>query len=748
MKKSNLIVFSAFLCLYVSGCDLPDIVEHGETCPPSNAVGILNYIDTPECTPESCDPASYLENFNMHVCPIKVPKCVADEPIGNYHCARDTDFSCYDGAIICDEQKVCINPADPEHCGATNCDEASNYGGTQCNGDFVQCKKSGTTYSCQCADGAISCDGECISPSANATCGANSCDKDANYNGKVCGQNEACTQTDEGFDCQCLDGYVRCGDKCIDPKNDNEHCGASGQCTSTEAQTADYVGVDCAASNGICIDGQCGCNSNSVWCSIDGQTKCWSKLGNSTCNVHIKEGTDECEFTTCTDLQKCDYNSDGGFFCVQMDCGFGEQICYEGDERKCVSKTDMHRCGSCSFDCALQSKANAVASGCEMNGETPTCSFTCNDGFMNCSGDQFAPECVDLKNSKDHCGACGTVCSASQVCENGTCVSQKCDPDQCSIKLDNGAYECKNVVTACGPSCTNCNLDPSGQCLNGTCVYSRCPDNFHPVYNSSSQITWCDQNSVVSCASPTMSPLESPQNCDTNRPSDATEMACENGACRVKSCATGTTLNSARTACDPIICGGNEYLEGNTCKPYVTNCPSGQHISIDNKSCEPNTNSSCGPTNGHGVACSGITSTCQNGVCGCADPKKAPNANGTACIQRGCMDWPGVNKTDCVGADAGTYLCVETDCIAGFSSHRACSGSETWGSCRPMSANNNCAELGYAGAPIGGYCTSENGCLPGYVKYHLVCLPMDVCCGSSCYNCRAQGKTCDGSNCI
>jgi len=105
-----------------------------------------------------------------------------------------------------------------------------------------------------------------------------------------------------------------------------------------------------------------------------------------------------------------------------------------------------------------------------------------NAGETTCSG-----ACVNIKTDRNHCGSCTTVCTASQVCTNGYCVTGTAQTGQCLVPgqthLECVNNACKRKVgaganlggcTAVGASCgttacnsTNCSV---GCCSGNTCV--------------------------------------------------------------------------------------------------------------------------------------------------------------------------------------------------------------------------------------------------------------------------------------
>jgi stigma-specific protein Stig1 len=132
-------------------------------------------------------------------------------------------------------------------------------------------------------------------------------------------------------------------------------------------------------------------------------------------------------------------------------------LCPEGQTRcgdTCVdlASTSAH-CGACGVVCS--STEVCVEGGCQ-----------CRSGATLC-GDT----CVVTASDPSHCGGCasvgGTACAPDQVCEQGQCKaactlasSERCD--RSCVDLDTDAFHCG----ACGNVCAD-----SRSCRSGTCTY-------------------------------------------------------------------------------------------------------------------------------------------------------------------------------------------------------------------------------------------------------------------------------------
>jgi len=90
----------------------------------------------------------------------------------------------------------------------------------------------------------------------------------------------------------------------------------------------------------------------------------------------------------------------------------------------------------------------------------------CPPGRVKCQGD-----CVDRSSDPNNCGQCRNICSPSQVCENGTCVSAS-PPAACPEGIPPGTScgplnqgQCFTNVVGGGSTCV-CQLTTASTCLS------------------------------------------------------------------------------------------------------------------------------------------------------------------------------------------------------------------------------------------------------------------------------------------
>ncbi|WP_437814035.1 cadherin-like beta sandwich domain-containing protein [Sorangium sp. So ce1078] len=316
--------------------------------------------------------------------------------------AGQCELSCQSGLIACDG--TCIDPdTDRDHCGASGDCRGSNAGaacgaGEICDGDG-ECALS-------CQSGLIACDGTCIDPDTDRDhCGASGDCRGSNA-GAACGAGEIC---DGDGECalSCQSGLVACDGTCIDPATDRDHCGASGDCSGSNAGAVCGAGEICDGA------GQCelSCQSGLVACGgrcIDPATDrdhcgargdCSGSDAGAVCGAgEICDGAGRCELSCQSGLVAC-----GG---------------------RCIDPaTDRDHCGA-SGDCSGSDAGAVCAAGEVCSGGA--CEASCALPLVACGG-----ACVDPATDETYCGAtgdcagasAGSTCSAGEACVAGACAS-------------------------------------------------------------------------------------------------------------------------------------------------------------------------------------------------------------------------------------------------------------------------------------------------------------------------------------
>ncbi len=377
---------------------------------------------------------------------------------------------CPDGAKIQYLVKDGSRCSNPDECKCTQPQDCPGYADSfdsgVCPVDIPVCHQtSDDNYYCMaaCPSGLAACDGECILGNLDAMhCGAkgdcySSDDTSPHYKGKECQPNESCVNSECVRTGSCDNG-IWCDGRCIIPENDKQYCGASGNCNNSNASSQDYVGQNCTellGENSECRARQCVCENG--FAVIDG--KCGRPGSNESCGKD-SNGTDIIcgEHSTCIDKA-----------CVCAE-GFVEVdgICVDPSSNDYCGATEGHAGHKCSdgFQCT--------------DGQC-----TCSDGYAKC-GDR----CVDGNKDTSHCGARGLCnsndkdnnyqgiqCNDGEICDSGICRKQSgnCNtPGVCpSI--------CSNDVSHCGIDCTDCSDENAEEvdCEHGACVVYSCVKGYH-----------------------------------------------------------------------------------------------------------------------------------------------------------------------------------------------------------------------------------------------------------------------------
>jgi hypothetical protein len=166
----------------------------------------------------------------------------------------------------------------------------------------------------------------------------------------------------------------------------------------------------------------------------------------------------------CSKTQKCTNGK-----CVTPNpCPAGQFTCTDpkGAKGPCSDhKSDAANCGTCGNVCSKTQKC--INGACVTPNPCPPGQFICTDP-KGAKG-----PCSDHQSDAVNCGACGNVCSKTQKCINGACVTPNpCPPGQfiCQTKegVSGPCSDHKTDVANCG-SCGNV-CSKTQKCINGACV--------------------------------------------------------------------------------------------------------------------------------------------------------------------------------------------------------------------------------------------------------------------------------------
>ena len=604
--------------------------------------------------------------------------CPSGEVCSNGAC----QLSCQQGFVNCDG--TCIDPANSlRFCGASgNCTGANS--GAACTAGQV-CSNGSCQLSCQ--TGLVNCGGKCVDPSSDrAHCGASGSCTSENA-GASCAAGQVCVSGACTLSCQ--QGLINCNGLCIDPQNNRQHCGASGNCSAADGSSA---GTACGSGQ-VCSLGTC-----QVSC-LPGQIACNSECIDPQTNRQFCGASGDCTGTNtgaaCTAGQVCSSGS------CQLSCQSGLVAC----NGTCIDPaSSLQYCGA-SGDCTGANSGTACSAGqvCS-NG---TCSLSCQSGLIACGG-----TCIDPASSRQFCGAtgdcaganAGAACTAGQVCLSGACVLS------CQQGLVNCGGTCIDPLTSrqyCGASGTCSGTDAGTACAAGlVCANGACAVS-------------CQQG-LVNCGGTCVDPANNRQYCGATGDcmgsnvgtACAAGQVCTNGSCEV-SCQVGQVMCSG-TCVDPSsnrqYCGASGDCSGS------------------------NAGTACDPG-----------SVCSNGVCQLSCQGGLVNCGGTCVDPASSRSFCGATG-DCAGANAGQACADGQVCLNGTCSLSCQQGLVNCGNTciDPASNRTYCGASGDCTGPNAGQtCGAGDVCTLGQCT--LSCQPGLVNCNGTCIDPSSNRSYCGSS---
>lgn len=304
--------------------------------------------------------------------------------------------------------------SDPNNCGSC---------GFVCPKDALgasfACVAGKCEMTCAVADPRLDCngivdDGCEVKPTTNDNCGG--------CGVKCTDPEKPCVMTSTGaYACGCSGSDIACDANgfiyCLDPRKDNENCGACGlACDPTNGGAPTYPNTYYG-----CMDRQCGrlkCSEGWGDCNGRQDDGCETDLtGDDNCNV--------CG-NVCPTGQSCHRGITGEYSCMcppeQTYCSFFDIVGF------CVDiATDPGHCGSCGVTCAGDDSEKFVYPVCRYG----SCETACQMGHADCNGDLGDGCEINTDFDPRNCGECGHACDAvaGQACVTGRCVVEPCDVD-------------------------------------------------------------------------------------------------------------------------------------------------------------------------------------------------------------------------------------------------------------------------------------------------------------------------------
>lgn len=395
--------------------ELTVLRENGVNCPDANACIQRSCGLDPICA-ESCGapcPAGQACRMNGQCeamgsgCP-ELAQC-GDRQCGlDPVCATPCGSPCATG-LRCDDKGQCVvSSAGANNPGSTSPNKGNNNAGTPTgipSWGWPWPGGTGTKKDKPCPAGQVRCEGKCINPNTNALyCGARGNCSGLNR-GYRCDDNEMCVDGRCRIDCP--QGFLLCGQQCIDPEKDLKHCGAKLDCEGANA------GKSCSAGQ-VCSAGTCKikCPAGKVLCNDE----CIDPLtSNLYCgamgNCEGMQAGSRCEAQEVCDNGKCD-----------LRCSADQVKC----EGRCINPLeDRKHCGA-SGSC----EGNLAGEDCGSDRicVKGRCRQDCEEGLVECDG-----KCIDPQQNNNFCGArklCegldkGQRCRLDQACRNASCVDLK-----------------------------------------------------------------------------------------------------------------------------------------------------------------------------------------------------------------------------------------------------------------------------------------------------------------------------------
>ena len=524
----------------------------------------------------------------------------------------------------------------------------------------------------------------------------------------------------------CNTGFVNVGGgatadtiKCIDPRNDYNHCGASSA-TSRGDDCARYPGKSCKDGTCACPDGQTYCDRKCVVLSSVNIDSC------SDDKITCKSGFDRCDKTkvACQDLNqdkehcgKCSTkcNKDESCYngqCVVNECANGQTLCDVEGKAECryTMSEDAAHCGACNYVCSAHPLKNAKSNSC-IDGQ---CQYVCDDNFTNIGGATASTiNCVDFMTDSNHCGKKDNVCKDGNVCIGGHCKANPCTNSSETACLVGEENKCFNINATNKEHCGACNYKcsehkvtnaTSDVCKAGKCQYT-CNTGFVNVGGGATADT-------IKC----IDPRNDYNHCgklDANTYEDCSKKPgtkCVDGVCtfncptgqqvcgthclnftelNIDKCNNGTLVclkdfenvdGKVENGCEVNLktdsnnCGikgkkcENGYCNNGTCQ--TTNCPQNELPCGENGACENVVNNvnHCGYC---GNTCSGTTSVCSNRKCvecvddgQCSGDKKRCNNLSGICQECLISDHCEIQNSLYVSCEVGS--CNLIACKSGF----------------------------------------------------------------------------------
>ena len=474
----------------------------------------------------------------------------------------------------------------------------------------------------------------------------------------------------------CDEEETKCGDKCYNLNNDENHCGDCAYVCSPENLDAEYAEGEKRTATVQCLNGQCHANT----C----QTGYHTEKDKDQIQRCVPDNAENCHGINCNLLAGCQKNNednatsetDGHCYCGETNlckaerCELGYHT-YNENGVPCLADTDTV-CGPHKINCKDKSlwsdKENkSVGSKYCYKGACAVYSCATNYHFD-------ATNTICEKDDLEHCGSYNNDCNNHNGWLNGDCSDGKCIATECKqgFHLNNSTRTCEiNDINHCYSSGNKCEKAEgvsdilcykinNNDINENPCKISRCAENYHSTYDKDGNITSCAINDHNNCGLQQFTCMtDGVKQAECKHPFLCNSLECEDGYHKYN--------NGLYTICerdDVINCGSH----GNKCNDANSNTLGKPHcIRVENTSefaCQDLcTLDTCGEE------CIDMkTSLSHCGSCGKDCTKEIPNASVMCqegnCVLINCILGYHIKDNQCV-RDTDTACGVsEVNCIS------------------------------------------------------------------------------------
>ena len=403
-----------------------------------------------------------------------------------------------------------------------------------------------------------------------------------------------------GFCSKCDVQQVMCDAKCVDLRNNAQHCGS---CKN-----------DCG--NGMyCNQGECAsafdCDNPKKLCTNkDGKAECINPASDETCGATCEENSG----AKCDNGKKC---IDKGNDVYECGCPFGIEL-----KGYCIDPSKKETCGAKNGTKEeMEGTYCSAIEDCQFDFDSETYRCVCTTGIIatETNGDKSVQICVDPSLDK-YCGATttnpqGTTCNSEQ-----RCVKQDDNSYRCECK-DKWMLQC---IDEAQPDLVRC-LDPSS---DEYCGMSQCPADLNAMIKVCGNDQKCESG-VCRCQDGLVL-------CGEQGAKSCIDPKIDRNYCGARGLCNSSTMTSDNYA--GMMCGEHEKCVDGECR-----CAAG-YLKCNGKCISVTSDTSCGKTEScdklvncqeRGRVCINYECKCSKDYVECNGECINPNVSGTHCGARG-----------------------------------------------------------------------------------------------------------------